>query len=134
MILRKDINLVAFLFNKNIPFNPLVTTVYVDDSVLTEELKFKLGEYETEPEPIRRMPYKKKEPKPKKVKKEKQQKIKELPKKKINQFHIKLHHAPPIDISKTVRVAQSLHELPKDYERPKGQYSNPQWIDQYYKD
>ncbi len=135
MILRKDIQLVAYLFQKRIEFYPLVKTVYVDDSLLSEEMKFRLGEYETEPEPIRRMPYKKKEPKPKveKVKKIKPKKNKVVPIKKPTKFQVMLRKKPEFDLDKVLKVAKETHQLPKDYQRPKGEYSNPQWQD-YYKD
>ncbi len=129
MYLRKDVQVVAWLIQKRIDFEALIKTVKVDESKLPEDIVFKLGQYECDPEPFHREPYKKKQ-KAVKVKKVKDVPVK-LPVKKPSEFVLKLRKHPPVDIPKTVRVAKSIHELPKGYQRPKGEYSNPQWSDLY---
>jgi outer membrane biosynthesis protein TonB len=137
MILRKDIQIVAYLFQKRIDFHPLVTTVYVDDSLLSEEMRFKLGEYETEPEKVKIGRTKRTAPKKKKEKviKPPKQPKQRLPKpvKKPTKIEIMLRHKPKVDIAKIIKAAQESSQLPKDYQRPKAEYSNTQWQD-YYKD
>lgn len=129
MVLRKDIQIVAWLILKRIDFNPLIKTVEVDESKLSEDVVFKLREYETDPEPFRRMPYKKIAEKPVIVNVKPPKKKKELPVKKPKDFHIMLRRSPKVDIDKAVRFYENKHQLPPDYQRPKGEYSNPQYND-----
>ena len=130
MVLRKDIQVVAWLIMKRIEFNTAIKTVYVDESKLSDEMIFRLREHETEPERIKRLPYKKREPKvkEKKIEKPKEKKI-SLPKKKPTKKQIILHKKQHIDFSKISIASQSIYELPKNYQRPKAEYSNKQWED-----
>jgi len=157
MILRKDVQIVAYLINKRIKFNAFIHTVEIDEQGIDADTLFKLGMYETVKE--RERVYIKKNLTESETYKKNirihREDFKNVLKyvglelisyeeyKKINEREIKpivpskpkrtMLRRPPVDVKKIAIIAERIDRENKPYQRPKSEYSNKQW-DDYYKD